>query len=72
MTSENGSSATEDLLALCRQVYLESTEYYETKVSQIGAAALGFAILYGLPLLNPDTLFLDTSREVVPKTQKLC
>ena len=43
MTSENGISATEYLLALCRQVYLESTEYYEAKVAQMGAAALGCA-----------------------------
>lgn len=43
---------------LCREIYQETRGIYSTAVSQLGAAALGFRILYGPPLLSAPCLFL--------------
>ncbi len=39
-------------------MYLETEQFYKTKAPQMGPTALGYAILYGPPMLNPEMLFL--------------
>jgi hypothetical protein len=58
MNTEARQPNSEDLQGLCRRMYLETEQFYKTKAPQMGPAALGYAILYGPPMLNPEMLFL--------------
>src|SRR4051812_22936384 len=44
--------------AICRQVYEETRAFYAEKEPCLGAAANGFRILHGPPVVNPPTLFM--------------
>jgi hypothetical protein len=44
--------------AICRQVYEETRTFYAEKERHLGAAAHGFDILHGPPVVTLPTLFL--------------
>lgn len=58
MSISTTERTSDGLQALCGEVYRETEQFYKSKAHQMGATALGFAILYGPPILNPETLFL--------------